>query len=86
MSITKLIENLNQRDFLHALRKACRARHVTLEEVLAKGRRTAMVRAREDCIMLLLNEGLSLTHVGDLLDMDHSAVHAAKERVLARTG
>ncbi len=84
MSTAKLIEQLGQRDFLTELRKACRARHVTLEEVLEKGKSPVVVRAREDCVAILLETGMSLTRAADLLNMEHTGLMAARDRYFAR--
>jgi chromosomal replication initiation ATPase DnaA len=66
------------------MRKACKARHVTLEEVLEGGRTRVMTRAREDCIMIMLDAGLSLMHAADLLNLDHTSVISARDRVRKR--
>ncbi len=85
MSIASLIAALDERGLLHILRKTCKLRHVTLEEMLEGGRSRAVVRAREDCIMILLDAGLSHIPTAKLLNLEQSTISDARKRHLART-
>jgi chromosomal replication initiation ATPase DnaA len=82
--LTRLLTALDERDFLSDMTAKCRPYHVTLAEVLGKGRQTAVVRAREACVMVLLDAGLSLSHAAELLDMHHTGLMAARDRFAER--
>ncbi len=85
-SVGDIIRDLDTRDLLHVADQMARKYHVTLEEMLGRGRRSPEAAARHELWHLLYEEIPSLTRIGEIFGRDHSTILAAVRKYEERFG
>ena len=86
-SVRDIIRDLETRDLLDLAKQIARKHHVTLEELLGRGRRIPEAAGRHELWHRLYDADIpSLTRIGEIFGRDHSTILAAVHKYEKRYG
>jgi chromosomal replication initiation ATPase DnaA len=82
--VQDLASKLAMRGLFGVLDSLCREYNVTIGAVLSGARTKRVVQARDACIYKVLQVPMSTPEAGELFDMDHTGIIAARDRYIRR--
>ena len=84
--VQNIINRLHERELLDDAKAVARAYHLTIHEMLGRGRQPQIIKARHALIKLwCVDKHLDNSFVGRLLDMDPSSVLYVKRKAMGQS-